>query len=304
MEFGLTQALAAEYRVMPLTSDEFDTMAGAATATILGLSVEENYDLVLENYLDLERAVLGTAANWMVRGESNPGVLRNDSALYNRRLLNLLSAARTYVDQVPHHLGEFVTDGPELAGRVFSSAYDTHIGYRAMSALRNYVQHRGMPVRANGYQHVMYKDEYGKQHFAHTALLALVPAELSADGKFKGAVLDELRGLGERIDLMWLARDYLDALSEAHAAIRAAMAEPLALADFRLDDLQRRFIDATLDPSVYLVLRSVNDRGELAARYTVNTLATQMRRDLVARNPAPRGLANGHVSSQSEFGGT
>lgn len=304
MEFGLTQTLAAEYQVMPVTSDEFDAMAGAAAATILALSVEEKYDLVLENYLELERAVLGTAANWMVRTESNPEVMRNDSALYNRRLLNLLSATRTYVDQVPHHLGEFVPDGQELATTAFSSAYDTHIGYRAMSALRNYVQHRGMPVHANGYQHGMYKDEYCKNHFSHTALLALVPAELSADGRFKGTVLDELRELGERIDLMWLARDYLDGISEAHSTIRAAMVEPLALADFRLDDLERRFIDATLDPSVYLVLRSIDDHGEVVARHTVNTLASQMRRDLAAHNPAPLGLAAGHVSSQSDFGGT
>lgn len=304
MEFGLTQALAVEYRVMPMTPDEFDAMSGAAAATILALSVEEKYDLVLENYLELERAVLGTAANWMVRGESNPEVLRNDSALYNRRLLNLLSAARTFVDQVPHHLGEFVTGGSMLATEAFSSAYDTHIGYRAMSALRNYVQHRGMPVHANGYQHGMYKDEHCKNHFSHTALLALVPAELSADGKFKAAVLDELRELDERIDLMWLARDYLDGLSEAHSVIRTAMAEPLALADAQLNDLGRRFIDATLDPSVYLVLRSVDDHGEVVDRHTVNTLATEQRRDLTARNPAPLGLASGHVSSRSDFGGT
>ncbi|MDP2400947.1 MAG: hypothetical protein Q8M66_03125 [Actinomycetota bacterium] len=304
MEYHLTQALAASYDLLPLTPGEFDVTRKAANADASALSVEEKYDLALENYLDLERAVLNSAANWMVRQTASAEELRVDSALYNRRILNLLSAGRTYADHVPHHLGAFFEDGSAVAQNALSKAYDSHLGYRTMCALRNYVQHRGMPVHANGYQHAICWDCAHEAHFSHTALLALEPSELELDDGFKSSVLAELKALGRRIDLMWLARDYLDGVSEAHGEIRLAMADVLISADIEIEAVTRRFREATSDASIYLALQSVDESGTLIDRVAVNTLAPSLRQQLATRNPAPLQLASGHVSSEADSGGT
>jgi hypothetical protein len=68
----------------------------------------------------------------------------------NRKLLNFLSAARTFLDHTEAHLKRLYGDGSEEAQRFLtatSEAYDRTFAYRFLYKLRNYAQHCGLPLR-------------------------------------------------------------------------------------------------------------------------------------------------------------
>lgn len=305
MEYGLTQAFEVSYAFVPVTEAQFDSIRSAASATTLALSIEEKYDLVLENYLELEQAVLSTAANWMLRPSASAQRMWEESALYNRKILNLMSAGRTYSHHVPHHLNGLLEGGAVTAEAALSTAYDERIGYRALSALRNYAQHRGMPVHMYGYEQGWRRLEDGAQSASyHAARLALVPEELELDGGFKRAVLDELHNIGTQVDLMWLIRDYLDGLSGAHARIRDAVDGCLGQSDRIIEDASRRFVESANDDPVHLVLVSREDSGMPLERIPVNCAASRFRVKLRQRNPLSVDLASSYVSSEVEAAGT
>jgi hypothetical protein len=67
----------------------------------------------------------------------------------NRRILNLLSAFRTYLDHSRYNLSKRYGDRSERLQHfdmACSAAYDGSFSYRFVCELRNYVQHCGMPL--------------------------------------------------------------------------------------------------------------------------------------------------------------
>jgi hypothetical protein len=67
-------------------------------------------------------------------------------------LLNLLSAFRMFIDQTEHTLSlKFGKESPELQAfrEAQSEEYDAVFGYRFLCRLRNYAQHRSLPLHGS-----------------------------------------------------------------------------------------------------------------------------------------------------------
>jgi hypothetical protein len=76
----------------------------AKDALVAMISVEQKFDLVVENYSDYERELLDLSLHQALRGDLDWAGSQDDIAAVSRRLANLLSAARLYLDQVNHDL--------------------------------------------------------------------------------------------------------------------------------------------------------------------------------------------------------
>ena len=103
---------------------------------------EEKFELVINNFLELEDNVhRGILENMVLRGRRIEWFNEQRNTL-NRRLYNLLSGCRSYIDYVKQYsnaiLGNF-----DFLSEAFSSHYDNHFSYRLMEALRNFVTHGG-----------------------------------------------------------------------------------------------------------------------------------------------------------------
>src|SRR3546814_9673570 len=66
---------------------------------------------------------------------------------FSRRLSSLLQSCRSYLDHTPHHLNKLESHAfADPFKKLTNTAYDGHFGCRFMEALRNYAQHRGLPL--------------------------------------------------------------------------------------------------------------------------------------------------------------
>jgi hypothetical protein len=69
---------------------------------LIVLNIEETFDLLLENYAEIERDFLGLSLRLSFFGER--GEPLRPYREMNHRIANLLSRACLYIDQVPHNL--------------------------------------------------------------------------------------------------------------------------------------------------------------------------------------------------------
>lgn len=211
---------------MRITAEEFRDIAGARRSLVVATGIEEKFHLLLDNYADFERALLDLALRHLVFSTAGWSEFQDEILAINRHLANLLSAARSYLDQVNHEVAGLFGSGSqavEAVRKARANEYNARFGYRALEALRNYQQHRGLPVHhlAIG----MRRDPVGDEIFvAHRVTPSVSVASLRRDGRVKAAVLAELETRGPLVPLMPMVREYVEGLAAVHAAMRDAVA--------------------------------------------------------------------------------
>src|SRR5712691_6637055 len=172
-----------------LTEQDFREIQRAKRYQALGLRIEENFDLVLLNVRELERSLLEVSLLRSTSPGAVPSLLADARHISNLRMVNYLTTTRLYLDQASVSLKEVC--GPS-ALETFSTSrrveYAACFGYRVMEALRNYSQHRSLPI--NQITLVVAKDDAGRDR--HQALISINVAEIGSDSEFKVSVLKEL----------------------------------------------------------------------------------------------------------------
>jgi len=230
-------AKVPEIEIMPEEYAEFET---AHNIISNALAIEEKYEILTVNYLDFERQILDTATNDMVRRHLDYSDFFDVRLSLNVRLVNLLTAARLYVDQLNNNVRECVpsvTDAKEVVKKFFSKGYDENKEYRFMEALRNYVQHRELPVHwtQQGGRWTSLEDDGSLEYYIE---LASQRSYLEEDGEFNKKVLSEL---DEKIDLKLATRYYLESISNVHESVRNMIAESVKSARELIEDAHRRY---------------------------------------------------------------
>jgi hypothetical protein len=217
---------AGSNRFIEITEEEHDRLKRAMDALLRLLGVEEKFDMLAENYDELEAAIESAARRSVVFGRTGWGSDVANIHTVNRRLNNFMSSARLYLDQVDHDLSQLFGSQSgvrDLFNVSRSHEYDARLGYRALEALRNYAQHRDIPVHGLSFGSKR-KEEGGQGFVEHTIRVTLKLDRLREEGGFKETVLAELEATGTEADLKPLVRDYMTGLQAVHTAVRRAVA--------------------------------------------------------------------------------
>jgi hypothetical protein len=220
MDYGLARLVLGASKFVSMTEEEYFDIRRRREILLEALFIEEKFDLVVDNYLEFETDLLDSVAREMVRGVQSWTAFQAERNQMNRRIVNLLSACRLYLDHTRHHLGNIDSNNGEIAKTIeakISAQYDGSLGYRTMEALRNYVQHRGYPLHGVTFD-ARWLDDWKKARYAVTPYMKI--AELAEDGKFKAAVLEELKARGDTADIKPIVREYVDGLGKIHTEVR------------------------------------------------------------------------------------
>jgi hypothetical protein len=130
--------------------------------------------------------------------------------------------ARLYLDQVQHGLKIICSKNsqfPRILKQTVSEQYDHSRGFRIMEAIRNYIQHRNLPVHE--LIHRMQPDNScSAPQFRYVLEPYLEVLQLRDDPKFKRSVLAELEQMGKLVNVTPLVRQHVEALSRVHQDFR------------------------------------------------------------------------------------
>jgi hypothetical protein len=220
-----------------LTEDEFRELKEAHNILSAGSAIEEKFEILLSNYLELEKEALNLSAEQMVRLEMSYERMFEARATINRRMINLLTTTKLYVDHLPHHTNEIIgEEKTREITRFLSREYDTHFEYRFMEALRNYVQHRGFPAHAISFPSSW--REAKRRDMVFSFEFSALKHLLLEDKKFKKSVLDDAQ---DKIDLKASSRSYLECLGRVHKSVRELVAPALDAARAKIETAIARY---------------------------------------------------------------
>ncbi|WP_156919276.1 hypothetical protein [Azovibrio restrictus] len=96
--YYLQPAVLAPPPALRITKKEFDALSDARRKLVAGFPIEENFDLLIGNYLELEQTALSLAALDMVRCRTSYQDFFEVRADLNRRAVDFLHASRVYVE--------------------------------------------------------------------------------------------------------------------------------------------------------------------------------------------------------------
>jgi hypothetical protein len=227
--YAFIEAVLGEQEPIEIARSEYEKIVRAKKGLDLALALEEKFNLLLENYSEYEAELLRLALRESVFRHRDWPSFQDAIYAVNRRIVNLVSAARLYFDQIDRDLREFY--GPESAAAGLfrskrASEYDSNLAYRVMEALRNHIQHKSLPVHEYSVQFAV--DEPGSpgSFIRHSVKPVIQVSVLAKDTEFKREVLSQLSASGKStVSLTMLIRRYLASIAKVQAAVRGAMTE-------------------------------------------------------------------------------
>lgn len=200
-----------------IDSQRFETVESAKNTCLLALGLEEKFQLVVDNYIEWETELLKQAQIYMFR-QPNKFEAMQQRVLVARRLTNVLTGFRLYVDQTDHAVSKvFGNSSEELKSikKFKANLYDSHFGYRFLEALRNHVQHCDLPIETLTYNSKLVDREKAAQvQFSVIANTSL--ESLAENDDFKKTILKELDNGQDKIDLRPHVREYVSCLISLH----------------------------------------------------------------------------------------
>lgn len=280
-----------------ITAEQFEDISCASRIQLESLYIEQKYDFVVENYLEFEETILRCGLNHMILGFVDRQSLNADTALFNRRIMNLLTAYKTYDDTYLQHVNRIFNRDREMIRSVkkpFSEEYDGRVGYWMIPKIRNYVQHQGFPMHGSAYTAGWCKNSEGKDRNRYTIDLYIDPVELS-EGKFNSEVRSRLLAMNTKIDLKFLIRDFMEGFSVAHDQGRQLLGDRIGWAVDFTDSATELFLKDS-GYSTALALTAFSPNGNVS----VATYANEQRKYLVKKNGRLANLSKRFISNEVE----
>lgn len=304
MEFELRVMAAGFGQGSSISEEEYRRYGAARARQPRALDIEDKLDLLLENYVECEETLLSVALRGSLFRSFDWVKDIGQLHLINRRVTNLLSSAKLYVDQVKHGVSEFFgTESPEYAQvKAFLAAeYGSSLEYRIGEALRNFAQHRGLPVHVLGFPASWENRETAAARLRCGFSAFVLVATLEDEGGFKAKVLEELTKLGVKIiDLTRVMRLYVQGLGAVHERVREMLDATLSADEAFMAELQgraRNQVGASEEDPVSVVTLGPDD--EVVEERPFVQHFTKRRAELRAKNRNLSSLGLRYVSGES-----
>jgi len=244
MEYFLRLGVLGECSTLTIDSERFLLLKSSRHILSKALAIEEEYEMVISNYIDLEKEAINVSISYMTRNYRGYVDSFNVRLALNKRFMNLLTSTRLYTDKLASSCVDCLPKENGVKERVkflFSAEYDKSFDYRFMDALRNHIQHCGTAVHCVtfGGRWTSLDDkgllEYSSRFTADKKFIA-------SEGHFKKQVLDEMP---EKVDLIFASRGYIEALSTIHVKARQTISksvfEARAIIQSAMDDYKSAY---------------------------------------------------------------
>ena len=177
-----------------------------------------------------------------------------------------------------------------------SDAYDNCFEFRFMEALRNYTQHRGLPIHyfQPGSQ---WKIIDGYENMEFTVNIFAQREFLDEDDVFKKTILAEMP---EKVDLTVAARRYVELLSSILDTARTLMVDSVISARATIENAQQKYADVHSGNLLGLMAYEISE-GEAVSSVYLGLDWDDVRKELQNRNKLYVNLSRRYASGRPSF---
>ncbi|WP_317961858.1 hypothetical protein [Phaeobacter italicus] len=263
----------------PIDTQQYQKLNSSLTAVVAALELEELFQVFAQSFLDFEEDLLTSSLAYAyteLHGEVEfRKFFSNVRRRFNVRIITILTAFQSYDDQTNRILSHAASLSSVLQvnTQTRTSTFDNNLSYRICAALRNYAQHRDLPLggfsigaKADFSQNddgILNKDgfEYGVSPWLNLQ-------KFRSSSQVKKDLRVELEKISaEKKDLKWLIRSFIAAVYNRHATLRESL-KPIIIS--AQQDINTAYETANIEKGAEV--KFLNLRGEGKSR--------PMRRDL------------------------
>jgi Trp operon repressor len=303
MKYLITKLILDFSQSIEISQEEFHRTKQAKANLITVLGLEEKLDLLLENFVDYERELLNLTLHTLLFRGFDWSSMRLDVQAISRRFTNYLATGRLYLDQARHDISQLYGRNShefDLLCHAISNEYDQIFEYRVMEALRNYVQHKSLPL-----QSLRYGSEWEESSESAMLRYSIAPGlnidQLRSDPDFKSSVRLELSNRTQLL-VTPLVRKYMEAIGHIHETIHKMTSSDVEKWDSIIGDVKNRAKINFNEDTVFLVV-AVNENDELIEEIQIFQDLIRHRKLLTRKNHSLTKLSHRYVTG-AVFPGT
>lgn len=220
-KFFLKVAAIGRYPEVEISEDDYKELTIARRTLTAALSIEEKYDLVIGNFLDLEKELVMLTIEKIVDHRFDYSRAYMVTSSLDRKIINFILSAKNYTELISSKASKCVRNTIEVKSAVeklTNQQYETNSDYRFMEALRNHLTHYGDAVHlVDNPDRWLTDDNKQATHLVFNLSIYALKERLAENSKFKPAVLNEMQ---DKIDLKKAARSYIGAISSIQEEVR------------------------------------------------------------------------------------
>ena len=239
-----------------ISKEDFLELKSAQQTLLKALACEEKYELVIHNYLVLEKEFSGIAIQEMIRSSFRQHNFLDLRLSANINIANLLTSARLYTDSLHKDISTCLQnngDSEKRIKKIVREEYRNNFHYRFIHELRNYIQHEALTTHgiSTGERLTKNKHVEGYSDF-------FVNKKILSEGNFSGKILDEME---EEVNLIFAIRHYIEAVNKIHIQARGLIEPQVAEARRCVEAAINRYKAANAENNSVIALYAISRNG-------------------------------------------
>ncbi len=215
MKYWLRILVLGHSENLEITESAFRNIVSSRQNLSLFSSFTENYRVTLDSYRRVEINQYELALDHVLFGYSPYKGFLDAKVTLSSAVMGYLTAARYFHDWADKNLKIMIGDQSfQDFDKSRSDFYDSNPEYQFIEALRNYVQHRSLPIEAIKYHNfVEDRKNHENSDIATASSLYSDREKLREDKKFKKTVLS---GMPEKINIIQCVRCHMSGIWKIH----------------------------------------------------------------------------------------
>jgi len=298
-DYFLRKLSYGDYSELEISQSDFDDIKKARQILVSARSLEEKYDVLLENYVLFEQKVAEICIRSMARGSDGYSDMYEKIRDLNVSVATLLSAAKMYTDHQGKDIKVFSTSDwnsvafrTELLNKCREDKY-----FRLVEGVRNYAQHVSVPI-SNTKIGGQWTIDAGEKHTCcHSLEMYVSKSALSGVRELRRSTLCEF---GDQIDLKYSLGRYISALGKLHLELRKKIKTSVDLSRACFVKNFEKY--KTVSKEVHSLAAVHAPSGVLAETIDIHLNWDDVRINLEKRNNGVRDFSINYISTISAMG--
>lgn len=278
MKYYIKTNILGSKGIVDISKKEFHELKQANEILKNFYSLTRNYRVVVESYRNVEIIKHDVELNQVIYARYGHNQFYDDSVALNSSILGYLTTSRYFNDSTDKIIDKMLSQSHVASFKQFRSAiYDSVFEYRFIEKLRNYAQHKDLPIHSSTY-HNYVEDPDDIENSDKVSLVSLFVShdELKKDEQFNKATAT-WKDMSETIDLIFCIRYHMESLWKIHDYLIKAHSELANKARGIILTSIERFMTNTGEQSLGLYCFAQETNNEIAEKFSLSLARDDVR---------------------------
>ena len=315
MKFAINPLIGSTSQLQNIDEDEYQKIINARKCVLDILFFEAKFAYIIDNFYELETEALKKTLPILGSFESVSQIV-DDTHIFNRRIMNLLTTSRSYLDQASSDLKDIIVNNDNL-GQKFNKKSEQlreeSFIYYFFWEFRNYIQHHSVPLSGNSRIGNTIDQEnivtgIKRRVYERTLEFTINVKELQDDPEFfkyarkpkasseKKSHLEKLNNFTDKLNIRPLIREYVSLLAEIHEEFRKQLALPFQQSETLLRDKIEYYCQNKNPESCFEICKK-DEAGNLIERFDIFLRPIERREKMLQKYSKLDAIVHQYVTS-------